>query len=260
MDCTIRRSETRGEAARPPVADRGPDDGECRVPLRRNPLPGGIAGPERPPEEGWDGMHIPTLPRGTPSVQGGGSLRPRPQVPARRSRPGSRGPTGSRPASCGFPGSHARVRFPCTSTPMSMCTSGSATGSAERSLNPGSGNAVPSRWSGSSTAASFMPRMAFSKRSIPLRTAAMVDGAHGRVMAAEYALPDLVRAPLCPDGGVRGVSRDRGAVAQFPVRAVHFHREALGRRISNDHRGISGDLRAAGSRIIDDLGSPRGYG
>ena len=63
------------------------------VPRRRNPLPEGIAGPERPPAEGWDGVHIPILPRGTPSVQGGGSLRPRPQVPARRSRPGGRGAT-----------------------------------------------------------------------------------------------------------------------------------------------------------------------
>jgi len=58
------------------------------------------------------------------------------------------------------------------------------------------------------------------------------------------------------------VSQGRGAVAdaQFPVRAVHFRREALGRHISDDHRGISEGLRAAGSRIIDDLGSPRGMG
>ena len=36
-------------------------------PSRKGPLD-----PERPPAEGWDGVHIPTLPRGTPSVQGGG--------------------------------------------------------------------------------------------------------------------------------------------------------------------------------------------
>jgi len=46
-----------------------------------------IAGPERPPAEGWDGMHIPTLPRGTPSVQGGVSLRSRPQATACRGPP-----------------------------------------------------------------------------------------------------------------------------------------------------------------------------
>jgi len=48
----------------------------------------------------------------------------------------------SRPATCGVPGSHARARFSRTSTPIRMCTSGSATGSAERRSNPACGNAT----------------------------------------------------------------------------------------------------------------------
>ncbi len=80
-----------------------------------------IAGPERPPAEGWDGVHIPTLPRGTPSVQGRGSLRPRPQVPARRSRPGGRGATAIRQTACAVAGVHVRNACPRTRTPMSMC-------------------------------------------------------------------------------------------------------------------------------------------
>jgi len=201
MDCTIRLSETRAEAACPPVADRGPDDGACRVPRRRNPPPGGTAGPERPPAEGWDGVHIPTLPRGTPSVEGWGSLRPRPPGPARRSRRGGRGATRSRPATCGVRGSHARAQFPCTSPPMSMCTSRSPTVSITRGSNPGCGDAarnrpsmissgradtkwisVSVRWwrrrlRPFSTAPSSMSPRTLSKCSIPRRTVTRVTGA-----------------------------------------------------------------------------------
>ena len=41
-------------------------------------------------------MHIPTLLDATPGIEKGGSLRSRPPVPARRSRPGGRGATASR--------------------------------------------------------------------------------------------------------------------------------------------------------------------
>jgi len=84
-------------------------------------LPEGIAGPERPPAEGWDGVHIPTLPRGTPSVHGRGSLRSRPPFPARRSRPGGRGATAIRQEACAVADVHVRNACPRTRTPMSMC-------------------------------------------------------------------------------------------------------------------------------------------
>lgn len=151
--------------------------------------------------------------------------------------------------------------FPAQALRCRMYTCGSATGSAQRRSNPGAGNAVPSRWSGSSKAASFMSRRAFPKRSIPRRTAAMVTGSwpgHGGCVCL---------AQPCSSAAVSRwwSAWSLGAVERWPTPSSQFapsifRREPLGGRISDDHRGVSGDLRAAGSRIIDDLGSPRGMG
>ena len=66
-------------------------------------------------------MHIPTLPRGTPSVQGGGSLRSRPPFPARHSRPAGRGTTAIRTKTCVDEALHVRTAIPRTSGLLHMC-------------------------------------------------------------------------------------------------------------------------------------------
>ncbi len=66
-------------------------------------------------------MHIPTLPRGTPSVQGGGSLRSRPPFPARHSRPADRGTTAIRTRTCVDEAVHVRTAIPRTSGLLHMC-------------------------------------------------------------------------------------------------------------------------------------------
>ena len=68
-------------------------------------------------------MHIPTLPRGTPSVQGGGSLRSRPPFPARHSRPAGRGTTAIRTGICVDEALHVRTVIPRTSGLLHMCGS-----------------------------------------------------------------------------------------------------------------------------------------
>ena len=56
----------------------------------------------------------------TGHTEGPGRSRPRPGDPDRHRRSAGRGPTPSRPATCGTRVPHTRARFPCTSTPMSF--------------------------------------------------------------------------------------------------------------------------------------------
>ena len=77
-------------------------------------LPARTDGPERPPREGGLEVHIPTLPDATPGIEEGGSLRSRPPVLARRSRPGGRDATESRTTTCAVAEVHVRIAFSCT--------------------------------------------------------------------------------------------------------------------------------------------------
>ncbi len=73
-------------------------------------------------------VHIPTLPDATPGIGIGGSLRSRPPVPARRSRPGGRGATYSRTTTCKVADVHVRIPFSRTCPRFHMCASGLAPG------------------------------------------------------------------------------------------------------------------------------------
>ena len=103
-------------AGAPRARARGPG---MLVPVCRLAFPQGIAGPERPLREGGMEVHIPTLPDATPGIEKGGSLRPRPPFPARRSRPGGRGATQIRTTTCEVEDMHVRIAFQRTCTPNS---------------------------------------------------------------------------------------------------------------------------------------------
>ena len=94
-------------------------DPDLLAPVRRLAFPQGIADSERPPREvGWRAH--PNPPRcHAKHRKKGGSLRPRPQFPARRSRPGGCGATENRTATCEVEDVHVRVAFPRTCTPVS---------------------------------------------------------------------------------------------------------------------------------------------
>ena len=87
-------------------------------------FPHGIAGPERPPDGGWMGVHIQPSPMPYQASKEGGRSRPRPQVPDRHRRSGGRGATARRPATYETAGAHIATAVPCTRTSMSMCTRG----------------------------------------------------------------------------------------------------------------------------------------
>ena len=78
------------------------------------------------PAEGGLAVHVPNPPGATPGTEKGGSLRPRPQVPARRSRPGGRGATTNRTMICVVAGLHVRNACSRTCTRMSHVRSGPA--------------------------------------------------------------------------------------------------------------------------------------
>ena len=63
-------------------------------------------------------------PDAVPGIERGGSLRSRPQAPARHRRSRDRAATTRRPATCGSAGVHIAPASPCTCTSMSMCTRG----------------------------------------------------------------------------------------------------------------------------------------
>ncbi len=84
------------------------------------------------PREDWDGVHIPTLPDATPGIEKGGSLRPRPPVPARRSRPGGRGATENRPTTYEVADMHVRSGVSRTSGSVSHVRPSHGTGRASR--------------------------------------------------------------------------------------------------------------------------------
>ena len=64
-------------------------------------------------------VHIPTLPDATTGIEKGGSLRPRPPVPLRRSRPGGRGATTSWTTTSAAVGMHVRIAISRTTTHVS---------------------------------------------------------------------------------------------------------------------------------------------
>ena len=105
-------------------AQRSADDGEHSWLHRFKPLPGRIAGRERPRRGGWHGRAHATFPDAVPGIPKGGSLPPRPHPPERHRRSGGRGATATRPATCGTAGAHMEAVFSCTCTPMSTCTRG----------------------------------------------------------------------------------------------------------------------------------------
>ena len=92
---------------------------ERAEPARRCAFPQGTVGRERPPRVGGMEVHIPALPDATPGIEIGGSLRPRPPVPARRSRPGGRGATQIRTTTCQVADMHVRIAVQRTCTPVS---------------------------------------------------------------------------------------------------------------------------------------------
>ena len=96
-------------------------DGTGPVPARRFAFPHGIAGTGATRRGGRHGLaHAePPLCR-TGHTEGPGRSRPRPGDPDRHRRSAGRGPTPSRPATCGARVPHTRARFPCTSTSMSF--------------------------------------------------------------------------------------------------------------------------------------------
>jgi len=64
-------------------------------------------------------VHIPTFADATPGIEIGGSLRPRLPVPARRRRPGGRGPTYSRATTSAVADMHVRLAISRTRTSVS---------------------------------------------------------------------------------------------------------------------------------------------
>ncbi len=71
------------------------------------------------PHGGWDGVHIPTSADATAGIEKGGSLRSRPPVPVRHSRPGGRDATIIRTTTYEVADAHVRNGFSCTCTPIS---------------------------------------------------------------------------------------------------------------------------------------------
>ena len=90
----------------------------------------GIAGGERPPADG--GMGVTWQPSAMPiEASKPGSLRSRPQVPARHCRSGGRSVTARRPATCGTVGVPIGRAISCPSTPdVGWATRGSASAPA----------------------------------------------------------------------------------------------------------------------------------
>ena len=111
------------------IADQGRDG---PVPARRLAFPHGIAGRERPAADGWDGVHIPTTADATAGIEEGGSLRPRPPFPARRSRPGGRGATTIRTTTCAVADVHVRTGNSRTLGSVSHVRPSHGTGRASR--------------------------------------------------------------------------------------------------------------------------------
>ena len=128
-------------------------------------FPQGIADPERPPSEGGMEVHIPTLADATPGIERGGSLRSRPQVPARHGRSAAGAATARRPMTCGIGSVHIRTALLCTWTPISHVHSRPAPDLA----GSGSGNGRPSRSSASprTTSKSWFGTRRFESSSAP---------------------------------------------------------------------------------------------
>ena len=97
-------------------------------------FPHGIAREGATHGEGGMGVHMPNLPMPHQASRRGGSLRPRPPVPARRSRPGGRDATESRTTTCEVADVHVRIAFPRTCTPISHVRFWIGIGSVENRL------------------------------------------------------------------------------------------------------------------------------
>ena len=80
------------------------------------------------PRGGWDGVHIPTSADATAGIEKRGSLRPRPPVSARRSRPGGRGATTIRTTTCAVADMHVRTWVSRTSGSVSHVRPSHGTG------------------------------------------------------------------------------------------------------------------------------------
>ena len=85
-----------------------------------------------PRRGGWDGMHIPTSADATAGIEKWGSLRARPPVPLRRSRPGGRDATESRTTTCAVAVVHSRTAISRTCTTSSHVRSPHGPGPAFR--------------------------------------------------------------------------------------------------------------------------------
>ena len=119
---------------------------------------------------GWDGSAHPNPPRATLGTEIGGSLRSRPQVPARHRDPGDRSTTAKPPATCGIGGVPIRNAFPRTSTPVSHVTLWIGIGRVENRLQ----FTAPCPRSGSTSVAGKAPRYRHDFRKDPTRSDALV--------------------------------------------------------------------------------------
>ena len=77
-------------------------------------------------------VHIPTLPDATLGIEKGGSLRSRPPVPARRSRPGGRDATTSRKTTYAVADMHVRTAISRTCCLFHMCGPRTASDATDR--------------------------------------------------------------------------------------------------------------------------------
>ena len=113
--------ERRADGASGCGADGRADDDERAELHRYFNLPVGIVGTGATRRGGRHGRAHAEPPRcRTRHPEGAGRSRPRPGDPDRHRRSAGRGPTPSRPATCGIHVPHNTAAFPCTSTPMSI--------------------------------------------------------------------------------------------------------------------------------------------
>ena len=196
----------------------------------------------------------------TRHTKGRGRSRPRPGEADRHRRSAGRGATPSCPPTCGVPSSHARARFPCTSPPMSNAHFRIGSGLRPTELESGLRDAVPLRSSGSSTTASFMPPMAFSKRSISRREGFVSIGTENVPVIGMENVP-VLRLPRRGSGATgAGQRAGSGRRRLLPVRRLPFSLRGARRPVSGRprwHFGASTGHRIAQNRRTR---APEGYG
>ena len=147
------------------------------------------------------GVHMPPSPMPYQASRRGGRSRPRPQAPDRHRRSGGRGATATPPATCGTAGAHMEAAFSCTSTPMSMCTRGSAPDFPDSRSRSTLGEPTQGRFSGMGVGDGRPGRLRRVPGAAGLQTGpSRGAGTQGRGADRGAGLPGGGRLPVRPQG------------------------------------------------------------